>query len=100
MAAGVLPAAGILTGRVVVFVSRRAGGGENVQALFWSGLVVLILGLTSIFVPIPSTEKNGLTVGSVSIDIETQSNEKLSPIISAAMVLGGAGLMIAAKKKS
>jgi hypothetical protein len=70
------------------------------QALFWSGLVVLILGLTSIFVPIPSTEQNGLTVGSVSIDIETQSNEKLSPIISAAMVLGGAGLMIAAMKKS
>ena len=70
------------------------------QALFWSGLVVLMLGITSLFVPIPSNEQDGLTVGSVSIGIETRHNEKVSPIISAAMILGGAGLMIAAKKKS
>ncbi len=70
------------------------------QALFWSGLAVLILGVISLLVPIPSNEQDGFTVGGVSIGIETRHDEKVSPIVSAAMILGGAGLMIAAKKKS
>jgi hypothetical protein len=70
------------------------------QAMFWTGLVVLMLGITSLLVPIPRSEQDGFTVGSVSIDIETSHSEKVSPIVSAAMILGGAGLMIAVKKKS
>jgi hypothetical protein len=70
------------------------------QALFWTGLVVLILGITSLLVPIPRNEQDGLKVGSVSIGIETRQSEKVSPIVSAAMILGGAGLMMAVKKKS
>jgi len=70
------------------------------QALFWTGLVVLMLGITSLLVPIPRNEQDGLTVGSVSIGIETRNSDKVSPIVSAAMILGGAGLMIAVKKKS
>jgi hypothetical protein len=69
------------------------------QALFWTGLVLLVLGITSLLVPIPSSQKDGITVGSMSIGVETNTHEKVSPIISAAMILGGAGLMIAAKKK-
>ena len=70
------------------------------QAMFWTGLVVLMLGITSLLVPIPRNDQDGLTVGSVSIGIETRHSEKVSPIVSAAMILGGAGLMIAVKKKS
>jgi hypothetical protein len=69
------------------------------QALFWGGLVLLILGIVSLLVPVPNNEQGGIRVGDVSIGIETQTSEKVSPIISAAMILGGAGLMIAAKKK-
>jgi hypothetical protein len=69
------------------------------QAFFWCGLVVLMLGITSLLVPIPRSDQNGLTVGGVSIGIETRQSEKVSPIVSAAMILGGAGLMIAIKKK-
>jgi hypothetical protein len=69
------------------------------QALFWCGLVVLMLGITSLLVPIPRSEQDGLTVGGVSIGIETRHSERVSPIVSAAMILGGAGLMIATKKK-
>jgi hypothetical protein len=36
----------------------------------------------------------------MSIGIETRHSDKVSPIVSAAMILGGAGLMIAVKKKS
>ena len=70
------------------------------QALFWTGLVVLVLGITSLLVPIPRNEQDGLTIGSVSICIETRHSDKVSPIVSVAMILGGAGLMIAVKKKS
>ncbi len=69
------------------------------KALFWCGLVVLILGIASLLVPVPNNEHTGLEVGDVSIGVETQHSEKVSPIISAVMILGGAGLLIAAKSK-
>jgi hypothetical protein len=47
----------------------------------------------------PRNEHSGLQVGGVSIGVETQHSEKVSPIISAVMILGGAGLLIAAKSK-
>jgi hypothetical protein len=70
------------------------------KALFWIGLVTLILGIVSLFVPIPRNERDGIKVAGVSIGIETRHDEKVSPIVSAVMILGGAGLMIAGKMKS
>jgi len=69
------------------------------KAAFWVGLVLLILGIISLAVPIPSHQKDGFSVGDVSIGIETRHDEKVSPFVSMAMILGGAGLMIAARKK-
>ena len=70
------------------------------KALFWIGLVVLILGLVSLVVPIPRNERDGVNIGGVSIGIQTRHDEKAPPIVSAVMILGGAGLMIAGKGKS
>ncbi len=70
------------------------------KALFWIGLVVLIAGIASLLVPIPRQEREGLKVGGVSIGVETRHEEKVSPIVGAAMILGGAGMMIAGKRKS
>ncbi len=67
------------------------------KALFWIGLVVLILGFASLLVPIPRNEREGFRAGGVSIGIETRHEEKVSPIVSAVMILGGAGMMIATK---
>ena len=39
------------------------------KALFWSGLALLILGIGSLVVPIPSNERGGFTVGDVSIGV-------------------------------
>jgi hypothetical protein len=69
------------------------------KAALMIGLVLLILGIASLVVPIPSNQKDGFSIGDMSIDVETSHDEKVSPIISAAMILGGVGLMIAAKKK-
>ena len=70
------------------------------KALFWIGIVVLILGIASLVVPIPRNEREGFKAGGLSVGIETQHQEKVSPIVSAAMILCGAGLLIAAKRKS
>ena len=70
------------------------------KLLFWIGLVVLILGLASLLVPIPRSERHGLQAGDVSIGITTQSEEKVSPMLSGLMILGGAGLMIAGKGRN
>jgi len=67
------------------------------KPLLWIGLVVLILGFASLVVPIPRSERQGIEAGGVSIGVETQTEERVSPILSAVMILGGAGLMIAGK---
>jgi hypothetical protein len=70
------------------------------KALLWIGLLVLILGVVSLVVPIPRSERSGVNVGGVSVGIETRHEEKTPPVVSAAMILVGAGLMIAGKRKS
>ncbi|HEY6183865.1 MAG TPA: hypothetical protein VIW67_16570 [Terriglobales bacterium] len=70
------------------------------KMLFGVGLVVLILGIASFFVPIPQKENHGIKVGDTSIGIQTQESKKVPPIISAVLILGGAGMMIAGRSKN
>ena len=66
--------------------------------LFWIGTIVLILGIASLFIPIPHTERQGVKAGGVSLGIETRHSETLPPLVSGVMILAGAGIMIAARK--
>jgi hypothetical protein len=68
------------------------------KVLFWIGLVVLILGIASLIVPIPHTDREGLTVGDVSIGVEAKHTEKVSPALSAVMILGGLGAMAVGRR--
>jgi len=70
------------------------------KVLFWIGLVVLVLGVASLVVPIPRTEKEGIKAGGISMEVQTKHSEMVSPIVSAVMVLAGAGMMIAGKRKA
>jgi hypothetical protein len=69
------------------------------KALFFVGLFVLILGIASLIVPIPSSERDGVSVGGLSLEVETRSEEKISPVLSGVMILGGLGAMVAGKKR-
>lgn len=69
------------------------------KVLFWVGIVVLVLGALSLVIPIPRSEHAGIQAGGISMGMETHYDEKVSPIVSAAMILGGVGLMIAGKRK-
>jgi len=70
------------------------------KVLFWFGMVVLILGVASLFVPIPQTQRQGIKAGDLSIGVETHDSQKVSPIVSAVLILGGAGMMIGGKAKA
>ena len=70
------------------------------KTLFWVGLVVLALGVASLVVPIRRTEKESVKAGPISMEVQTKHDEMVSPIVSAAMILTGAGLMIAGRPKS
>ena len=70
------------------------------KALFWIGMVVLILGIASLVVPIPRNEREGFKVGGVSVGVETGREEKVSTWVSAVMIVGGIGTMVAGKMRS
>jgi hypothetical protein len=69
------------------------------RALPVAGLVVLGLGLLSLFVPIPRSQHDGFRAGGVSIGIETHHEDKVAPIVSGALIVGGAALLIAGKAR-
>jgi hypothetical protein len=70
-----------------------------VKLLFWIGLIVLILGVVSLVVPVPDSQRESVTVGDLSIGVEVEQQEKVSPVISAVMILGGIGAMAASSRK-
>ena len=65
------------------------------KALFGVGLVVLVLGILSFSVPFPKTENHDIKVGDAKIGVQTQHDERLPSAFSIALVIVGAGLMIA-----
>jgi len=69
------------------------------KSLFVIGLAVLILGLGSLFVPIPHRERHGLRIGDASLGITTQHDEKVPPVVSALMILAGGGMLIAGRPR-
>lgn len=69
------------------------------RVLFGIGLVVLILGFASLAIPIPHYEREAVTVGGVSLGVESRHSERVSPALSAVMILAGVGAMVAARRK-
>jgi hypothetical protein len=78
-------------------LGRRQG---NMKVLFWVGLVVLVLGAASLFVPFPSREHHGIKVGGAEVGIETQSSAKVSPILSGVLIGAGALMMLGGRRSS
>jgi len=64
------------------------------------GLVVVVLGILSFFVPLPHTESHGIKVGDSSIGVQTKHNDHLPPAVGTILVVSGAVLMIAGRGRS
>ncbi len=73
-------------------------GGVNMKGLALAGVVVLILGIVSFFIPMPHSEHHGVNVGDAHIGVTTEHDEKVPPALSVVLVVVGAGLIIAGRK--
>ena len=68
------------------------------KALMLVGVVVLVLGILSFFVPVPHSEHHGVNIGDAHVGITTHDEDRVSPTVSIVLIVVGAGLMIAGRK--
>ena len=68
------------------------------KILFWTGVAVLILGIGSLVVPVPRSERESFTAYGVSVGVGTGHARVVSPLLSAVLILGGLGTMVAGKR--
>jgi hypothetical protein len=68
------------------------------KTLMLVGVVVLVLGIFSFFVPFPHSEHHGVRLGDAHVGVTTHDDEKIPPAFSIVLVVVGAGLMIAGRK--
>ena len=69
------------------------------KALFWLGLILLIVGVASLFVAFPQRERHGIEAGGASIGVEVKHDEKLPPWASGLLIAGGVVLMVAGGRR-
>ncbi|HEX4425133.1 MAG TPA: hypothetical protein VH079_07025 [Terriglobales bacterium] len=70
------------------------------KALFAVGLVVIVLGILSFFVPVPHAEHHGANIGDVHVGMTTHHENMLPPAVGIVMLVAGAGMMIAGRGRS
>ncbi|HZZ15398.1 MAG TPA: hypothetical protein VFE08_05505 [Candidatus Sulfotelmatobacter sp.] len=68
------------------------------KALMLVGVVLVVLGILSFFVPVPHSEHHGVNIGDAHVGITTHDEDKVPPAVSVVLVVVGAGLMIAGRK--
>jgi len=68
------------------------------KALLLVGVLLIVLGIFSFFVPVPHSEHHGVNLGDARVGITTEHDEKVSPTISIILVVVGAGLMWAGRR--
>ena len=68
------------------------------KMMLLAGLVLVVLGLASLVVPIPSTETHGIKAGDMNIGVQTSHSERVSPVVSAVLIAGGIALAIAGSR--
>lgn len=69
------------------------------KALMVIGIVVVVLGVVSFFVPVPHTEHHGVDAGDFHVGVNTHHDEMLPPYVGVGLIVVGAGLMIAGGRK-
>ena len=68
------------------------------KALLLVGVLLVVLGILSFFVPVPHSEHHGVNLGDAHVGITTEHDEKVAPAVSIVLVVVGAGLMLAGRK--
>jgi len=53
------------------------------------GGLLLLLGLLAFVVPVPHREDHGLKIGDAKIGVQTESSQRLPPLVGGVLVAGG-----------
>lgn len=69
------------------------------KVLFVVGLVILVLGILSFFVPVPHTEHHSVDAGDIHLGVNTHHDELLPPYVGVVLIAVGGGLMVVAGRK-
>lgn len=69
------------------------------RALLIAGLILLVLGIASLFVPVPRKERHGFDAGPVSVGFETTRREVVHPAVSAVLIGGGVVLLVMGRRR-
>jgi hypothetical protein len=69
------------------------------RILFIIGLILIVLGVASLFIAIPVKEKHGIKAGGVSLGVETVEHQKVHPGVSVVLIAGGVLLLIVGKRR-
>jgi hypothetical protein len=69
------------------------------KAIFAVGIVLIVLGILSLFVSIPQKEEHSIKSGDFKIGIQTTEHHPVSPVVSAILIAGGLGMMIVGSRK-
>jgi hypothetical protein len=51
------------------------------------------------FVAIPQRERHGIKVGDASVGVETRTSRKVTPLVSAALIISGAALVVVGRRR-
>ncbi len=70
------------------------------KALLIVGLIVIVLGILSFFVPVPHTERHGFDAGDVHLGVETHHSEVLPPYVGIILIAVGGGLLVVSRKRA
>ncbi len=69
------------------------------KILFWAGVLILALGVASLFVSIPQKETHKVSAGGITVGVQTEDSEKVPVAVSAVLIVAGAAVMIAGAMK-
>ena len=64
------------------------------------GIVLVLLGVLSFIVPIPHSERHGVKVGDTRIGVQTETSEKVPPLVGALLLAGGIAVLALGARKS
>ena len=64
------------------------------------GVLLLVLGILSFVVPVPSREDHSLKIGDAKIGVQTESSQKLPPAVGIVLVAGGVVALVLGLRKT
>ena len=80
--------------------SRALGEEPRMKPVTLVGVLLLVLGLAAFIVPIPHREQHGVQIGDAKIGVQTESSEKLPPVVGIVLLTGGVLALVLGARKS